>query len=402
MKSAALVCLVLVCAASAPAAPGTSPRVGVIAYAHQGPEDRLAIWLVVGDGSWLTNKPRLAKGLSFDPRWSSDGRRLLFTRSSGTYVAEIDETSGFIPTFLPPTRITRFVADSGLDWSPDGTTLLLTKGVRRSLCTDLFTMRANGSHVRRLTASAACEKHPAWSPDGRELAFEKEGRATTEIVVSNIRGGNARTIGLGTYPAWAPDGRSVAFLSERAIVVVDVSTGAERRTLRPETPYDDVENGITWAPDGTRLAYGFHDPEEGQPLTHLASIAVDGSNVLRLTLASAYEDVDPDWQPLCTTYGTEYDNRMLGTDGADIMCGLRGDDRIRAGEGDDIVYGGDGADTLVGGLGVDWLFGAAGNDRIFARDGVSDVIDGGPGVDRAWVDQNDRVSGVEVVDRGGS
>jgi Ca2+-binding RTX toxin-like protein len=117
-------------------------------------------------------------------------------------------------------------------------------------------------------------------------------------------------------------------------------------------------------------------------------------------LPTAAPDSDPDWLPQCTLYGTLFGDHLSGYPTEDVICGLRGNDTIRAGGGDDVVYAGDGADVLVGGLGADWLFGAAGDDRIYARDGVADLVDGGPGVDRAVIDASDRVSGVERVDRG--
>ncbi len=106
-------------------------------------------------------------------------------------------------------------------------------------------------------------------------------------------------------------------------------------------------------------------------------------------------DSEPDWQPLCTQYGTNGDDVLTGTPGDDVICGLRGNDRLRGLGGHDVLLGGDGDDILVGGAGDDWLFGAFGNDRIYARDSESDVVNGGPGVDRAWVDTVDQVSEIE-------
>ena len=55
---------------------------------------------------------------------------------------------------------------------------------------------------------------------------------------------------------------------------------------------------------------------------------------------------------------------------------------------------------LVGGAGPDWLFGAFGNDRLYARDAEGDVVNGGPGVDRGWVDGGvDQVSETERLVR---
>jgi dipeptidyl aminopeptidase/acylaminoacyl peptidase len=402
MRVAGVVCAVAVCAGSGSGSAGSVlTSDGLVAYSHRGADDASVIWLVPDDGSSTTNRPRLGRGQSFFPHWSSDGRRLLFTGPTGTYVAEIESGGAFIPTFLRPKRITHLFADSGIDWSPDETTLVLATDLRNQRCSDLYTVRAGRSRpIQRLTATAACENHPAWSPDGRAIAYESEGLRTTDVIVADLAGRIRRVIGQGTYPAWSPDGGSLAFLSANEIVVVDVGSRNVERVLRPESPLNDVENGLTWSPEAGRLVYGFLDPEETFPLTHLAAIDTDGTNSMRLTSADTRPDASPDYRPACTSYGANYGNLMLGTAHDDVICALRGNDRIRADGGDDVVYGGDGADVLVGGLGADWLFGAAGDDRIYARDGVADLVDGGPGVDSAVVDAADRVSGVERVDGG--
>ena len=401
MRLVFVVCAVVVCLGSGPGSAGSvlQPR-GLIAYSHRGADDNSAIWLVPDDGSSTTNRPSLGHDQAFFPHWSSDGRRLLFTGPSGTYVAEVENNGAFVPSFFAPRRVSHLFGDSGVDWSPDETTLVVATELRRQRCSDLYRVRAGRSRpLNRLTSTAACENHPAWSPDGRAIAYEREGLRTTDVIVANLAGRTRRIVGQGTYPAWSPDGRSLAFLSETEIVVVDVSQNVER-VLRPESPWNEVESGLTWSPEGGRLVYGFLDPEETFPLTHLAAIDTDGTNSMRLTSSDTRPDASPDYRPACTSYGANYDNLMVGTAHDDVICGLRGNDRIRADGGDDVVYGGDGADVLVGGLGADWLFGAAGDDRIYARDGVADLVDGGPGVDRAVVDAADRVSGVERVDRG--
>jgi Tol biopolymer transport system component len=398
MKVAALACVLAIGAASGSTREIPS-RVGVIAYRYHGPVTAFSIWAITPDGSSARQRLRIGKESAFDPHWSSDGLRLLFTRATGTYIAGPSGDDGILPIFDSPKRIAPYPVDYGLDWSPDGTSIVLTRDVQH-LCSDLFTIRIDGSPLRRLTTSSECERHPAWSPDGTAIAFEREGDRDTEIVVSDIRGGNARTFGRGSYPAWSPDARSLAFVAEGAIAVVDARTALLQQTLRPESPWNEVENGLTWAPDGSRFAYGFHDEGETFPLTHLALVDADGGDARSLTPQTTFADADPDWRPLCDLYGTAGANTLLGGYGDAVICGLQGNDRIRAGGGADVVYAGDGADVLVGGLGADWLFGAAGDDRIYARDGVADLVDGGPGVDRAAIDASDRVSGVERVDRG--
>jgi Ca2+-binding RTX toxin-like protein len=75
-----------------------------------------------------------------------------------------------------------------------------------------------------------------------------------------------------------------------------------------------------------------------------------------------------------------------GTPRRDVICGNGGNDRI---------YGKGGNDTLVGGKGKDQLYAGPGDDLLIARDRVRDLVNGGPGRDRAKVDGVDRRQAVE-------
>ena len=55
-------------------------------------------------------------------------------------------------------------------WSPDGRTIAFVSD--RSGNGDIYTMRRDSTDVRRLTRAAEPDSGPAWSPDGRSLAFE--------------------------------------------------------------------------------------------------------------------------------------------------------------------------------------------------------------------------------------
>jgi polar amino acid transport system substrate-binding protein len=101
----------------------------------------------------------------------------------------------------------------------------------------------------------------------------------------------------------------------------------------------------------------------------------------------------------CTITGTKGADVLRGTLKSEVICGLGGNDVIRGGGGNDTLIGGDGNDTIVGGTGLDLMVGGAGNDVFFARGGRADRINGGPGRDRAVVDNLDRVTAVEIVQR---
>ncbi len=83
--------------------------------------------------------------------------------------------------------------------------------------------------------------------------------------------------------------------------------------------------------------------------------------------------------------------------------GGNGNDRGAGNRGSDVVHGGDGDDSLYGGWGPDRVFGGSGNDELhaLAADGDPDLLNCGPGNDKAWVLRGERprtqLVGCEVV-----
>ena len=81
---------------------------------------------------------------------------------------------------------------------------------------EVFLANADGSSPRNLTNHPSFEGWPAWSPDGRLLAFAANRNGLDyQIFLMNADGSNVRllavTRGRATSPKWAADGRSVFF-----------------------------------------------------------------------------------------------------------------------------------------------------------------------------------------------
>ncbi|MCU0504325.1 MAG: prolyl oligopeptidase family serine peptidase [Chloroflexi bacterium] len=172
-----------------------------------------------------------------------------------------------VPRGAPALTAERLVAvDSPRDvrLSPDGRTLALTLEYAgtRQLCT----IPVRGGWPRPVTSGASPIADPRWSPDGRSIAFVRDG----SIVVVDVNG--RREIVVAEHPAgnqaprWSPDGRSISFLSRRRgwgqAWLVDAPVArrgrppADPRLPQPRaiTPAGvDVEE-VVWSPDGSRLA----------------------------------------------------------------------------------------------------------------------------------------------------
>jgi Ca2+-binding RTX toxin-like protein len=111
-----------------------------------------------------------------------------------------------------------------------------------------------------------------------------------------------------------------------------------------------------------------------------------------------------------TIIGSEANDELSGANGNDKVFGGKGQDYLIGGAGNDSLSGDDGNDTLSGAGGADrlvdvvgrnYFLGGAGNDVIIARDTINDfdnkfdTISGGAGSDRAQIDADDTLAGIE-------
>jgi hypothetical protein len=154
-------------------------------------------------------------------------------------------------------------------WAPNGRELAFERDGT------VFGANADGTGIRALAAGV----DPAWSPDGRRLAVARAGR----IVVLRRNGRAARPLTAGpsdARPSWAPDGRRIAFVRDGTISVVGASGGAVTALARGTDP--------DWSPDGRRIAFA-HEA------AGIATAAPDGSDLRLVTLGGGA--ASPVWVP---------------------------------------------------------------------------------------------------------
>jgi Tol biopolymer transport system component len=168
---------------------------------------------------------------------------------------------------------------------------------------DVYSMDADGTHLRRLTTRIGPEFDPSWSPDGSRIVYRDSRRGINdndELYVMNADGTNRHALWRAPSnewgPAWSPDGRLIAFSSTRdgppQLFVIRPDGSGLRKILDVEAEYP------AWSPDGSRIAFmgqepGAHGPD---PNYDIFVVGLDGSGLRRLTDYGG-EDGLPRWSP---------------------------------------------------------------------------------------------------------
>lgn len=190
-------------------------------------------------------------------------------------------------------------------WSPDGTQIAY---VRREHAVSpptsrIFVVNADGAGNRQLSRGEGTDDHPSWSPDGSRVAFSREVltsspddqlvRGSRSIVTADAStGGDLQVVagGFGRWfdaPRWSPDGRRFAFVESGRLGLMDVD-GSNARFLRGGVRRE----GLSWSPDGNRIAYSIGDHRESD----IYVVEVDGARSLQVTSAAGPE-THPAWSP---------------------------------------------------------------------------------------------------------
>jgi Tol biopolymer transport system component len=154
---------------------------------------------------------------------------------------------------------------------------------------------------------------PAWSPDGRQIAFDSDrsdltpndSRHVGDVFVMNADGSGVRKVtdskGESGDSAWSPNGSLLALDADRgsrkglrAIYLIHASGGKFRRVTRPTPPLSDYSP--RFSPDGTQLVFlRARGTAESAPAA-LFTVRLDGSGLHRLTPYSMRVD-QSDWSP---------------------------------------------------------------------------------------------------------
>ena len=161
---------------------------------------------------------------------------------------------------------------------------------------------------------------PAWSPDGRLLAYVSFEAGKAVVMVQDVLTGERRAVasfkGSNSAPAWSPDGKRLAVTLSRdngsQIYLIDMDGGDLRRLTRSSA----IDTEATFAPNGQSLY--FVSDRGGGP--QIYRMALDGSGVERVTFSGSYNispSLSPDGRLLAyVNRGSGFRVMVLALDGA--------------------------------------------------------------------------------------
>jgi len=269
--------------------PAFSPDGNQIAFIWSGAkDDNTDVYVrLVDGGNWvrLTDDP----GDDVNPVWSPDGRTIAFYRSSpdGDGIFLVPALGG-AERKLTGVWANRFGFGSHtwIHWSPDGNWLVVSDKTSAEEPFSLFLLSPETGEKRRVTsppASVVGDCSPAFSPDGKRLAFVRVISALVgEIYLVSVNGGEPKRLtfnGAGVSNlAWAPNGREIVFASrlggKNRLYRIPVEGGAAEwlAATGSEAQYP------AFSRDGSRLAWRQNTSDE---------------DIFRLALKSGSENVPP-------------------------------------------------------------------------------------------------------------
>ncbi|MEW6592352.1 MAG: hypothetical protein AB1305_01490 [Candidatus Hadarchaeota archaeon] len=173
---------------------------------------------------------------------------------------------------LPLTQLTFSNSDFDPDWSPDGSKLVYTRVTSTGY--ELWIINADGTGATKIGSGF----DPSWSPNADKIAYTLNG----EIYTSTSSGGSVTKLTTqgGDNPAWSPDGTKIAYARGGSIWVMN-SDGSGTTNLT--SVGDGYCSWPSYSYDGTKIVY-IKGEAPGEPGTQQSSpneiwtMGSDGSN----------------------------------------------------------------------------------------------------------------------------
>jgi Tol biopolymer transport system component len=235
--------------------------------------------------------------------WSPDSRQMLYISSyEDPQHSDLDVVRGKkIPMSAiyilnirsgEHRRLTSFGKNCSGSWAPDGKQMALSFGTLE--VSDIYTVTFENQVTRRLTDSHAAYAKPAWSPNGKQIAYLSLPSQGTEeqdagVYIMDAAGSSKKRLSAmsASSVTWSPDGKQLLLQSAAGILLTDPNGGKEENPL-PRVPRPMEAQ---FSPDGKEIT--FRSDHEGE--WHLYALELKSRNLRKITgkLSSATYCLSP-------------------------------------------------------------------------------------------------------------
>ena len=245
---------------------------------------------------------QVTKNRDWDIRWpsSDEQSRIIYEREGELEIMDVGSKKA--------TKLTINVPDDGINKRPRQTSVanrisffgLSPKGERAvfSARGDIFTVPIEKGGVRNLTrSSGAHDRFPAWSPDGRWIAYMSDQSGEDEVWLV-AQDGSAQPQQLTTGgtmqrypPVWSPDGKKIAFGDKNGRVYV-VTVATKQMQMIADAPNGQITD-YEFSPKGNYVAYTMGG-RNGVPSIYIWNAEENKNYRVTPEMFAAH---DPTWDP---------------------------------------------------------------------------------------------------------
>jgi TolB protein len=252
---------------------------------QQQKSDIVVVDVATGETRWVTHDDVV----DVNPAWSPSGRYIYFSspRGGGLNLWRVRVSLDGSPASAPQQLTTGAGDDLEPSVSPDGKRLAFSISRIEADIWRLPIAPGNGKPTgaaEAVIATTRVESRGAWSPDGSSIAFNSDRLGDMNLWLHAADGSDrqlTRGPGGDYQPNWAPDGKTIAFFSSRAGQNDIWAEGVADGSLHRLTTDTGIHINPFFSPDGRRIAY----QEDRDGRFQLWVMNADGSNPRQLSTA---------------------------------------------------------------------------------------------------------------------